>query len=84
MTSLSDGVIALDDATEDQLEIFHHMEKDEDTVHYILPYSVDEHKEEFSRNDVVYKSVYDRHNNLVGFVILILDQTGKVSSSVES
>ena len=77
MTSLSDGVIALDDATEDQLEIFHHMEKDEDTVHYILPYSVDEHKEEFSRNDVVYKSVYDRHNNLVGFVILILDPDGK-------
>ena len=77
MTSLTDGLITLIDATEDQLEAFHHMEKDEDTAQYILPYSVDEHKEEFSRDDVVYKSVYDRQNELVGFVILILDPDGQ-------
>ena len=43
---------------------------------YILSYSVDKHREEFSRDDVVYKSVYDDQSELVGFVILILDPDG--------
>ena len=77
MSSLTDGVVTLADATEEQLEIFHHMEKDEDTIPYILPYSVDKHKREYGRDDVVYKSVYDLQHELVGFVILILDPDGQ-------
>ena len=73
MGAITDGVITLADTTEDQLEIFHAMEKDEDTVPYIIPYSVEEHRHEFNRNDVIYKSVYDDKSELIGFVILVLD-----------
>lgn len=76
MSALTDGVITLADATEDQLRMFHLMEKDEDTMPYIIPHSLDRHKKEFYRDGVVYKSVYDREDELVGFVILILDPDG--------
>ena len=76
MSTITDRVITLADTTEDQLEIFHAMEKDEDTLPYIIPYSAEEHRQEFHRNDVVYKSVYNDQNELVGFVILILEPDG--------
>ena len=76
MSTITDGVITLADTTEDQLEIFHTMEKDEDTLPYIIPYSVERHRQEFSRNDVVYKSVYNDKSKLIGFVILILEADG--------
>lgn len=76
MNTITDSVITLADATEDQLEMFHTMEKDNATLPYIISYSIERHRQEFKRNDTVYKSVYDAQGALVGFVILILDPDG--------
>lgn len=76
MSTVTDGVVTLADANKDQLELFHAMEKDEETLPYIISYSVERHKQDFNRNDAIYKSVYDDQSELVGFVILILDPDG--------
>jgi RimJ/RimL family protein N-acetyltransferase len=70
---VTDGVITLADAREDQLELFQAMELDPDTEPFIIAESVDQHRRRFRRDDVVYKAVLDGGGYVVGFIILILD-----------
>jgi RimJ/RimL family protein N-acetyltransferase len=46
-----------------------------DGRHFILPYSLEKHREEFAKPTVIYKSIR-RVGRLVGFVILVLDPDG--------
>lgn len=70
---ITDGVITLADAREDQLDLFHAMELDPDTEPFIIAESVDQHRRRFRRGDVFYKTVLDGGGSVVGFIILILD-----------
>lgn len=43
---------------------------------YIIPYSLERHRRELDRPDVVYRSIH-RAGELIGFVILVLDPDGR-------
>lgn len=62
-----------------ELQLFFAMEQDADTHSYILPYSLQQHRQEFEREDIVYLSIYAL-DELAGFFILKLDSD---HSSVE-
>lgn len=72
--AVTDNVISIRDARTDQLECFHEMEQDEGSRRYIIPYSVNKHRREFDKENVIYKSVFDEQRRLIGFVILVLDE----------
>lgn len=69
----SDGVVSLRDTTREQLPRIHAMEQDPDTVGFIMPDTMEKHRREFDRDNVVYKSVYDARDEHVGFVIFAID-----------
>ena len=60
---------------EQQLLLFERMEQASDTRDFVIPYSLEAHREHFSRSDIVYLSVLSE-GRLAGFVILVLDPDG--------
>ena len=74
--TVTDGVIQIADAGKDQLDHFQLMEQAEDSRSFIIPYSKEKHGQEFNRGNVLYKSVSNDQNELVGFIILLLDGDG--------
>ena len=73
---VTDGVIKIADATENQLDDFQLMEQAGDSYSFIIPYSLEKHRREFNRANVIYKSISASQNELVGFMILLLDGDG--------
>lgn len=71
---MCDEAIALDDTEFRELPAICEMEQGE-ARHFVLPYPLQRHQEEFAKPTVVYKSIR-RGENLVGFVILVLDPDG--------
>ncbi|MCG8479372.1 MAG: GNAT family N-acetyltransferase [Spirochaetales bacterium] len=72
-----DEQITIDNATEDELNAFHEMEKPEEVQRCIVPYTLAKHREQFAADGIRYKSIYDRRGSLVGFLILALDPDGR-------
>jgi RimJ/RimL family protein N-acetyltransferase len=72
-------MIELRESAPTELAQFCRMEQEQDTSQFILPYSLQRHVEEFSREDQIYLSIVKREK-LAGFIILALDADG---SSVE-
>jgi RimJ/RimL family protein N-acetyltransferase len=66
--------ITLRDTQIDELARISEMEQG-DARDFIAPYSLERHRDELLKPDVVYKSIY-RNDDLVGFVILVLDPDG--------
>ena len=58
-----------------ELEVFCAMENDADTAEYILPASLEQHRQDFARDDIIYLAIYDGQE-LHGFIILALDPDG--------
>jgi RimJ/RimL family protein N-acetyltransferase len=56
----------------EDLHFFHAMEQDADASAFILPYSLQRHRREFERREIVYLSIYSL-DELAGFFILRLD-----------
>jgi len=71
---MCDEAIALDDTDFRELAAICEMEQG-GARHFILPYPLERHREEFVKPTVVYKSIR-RGETLVGFVILALDPDG--------
>ncbi|MGR2739678.1 GNAT family N-acetyltransferase [Billgrantia sp. Q4P2] len=63
--------LMLDDTSFQELAAICEMEQGE-TLEFIVPYSLEKHQEEFSKPNVVYKTIR-QGKDLVGFVILALD-----------
>ena len=59
---VTDGVISIADARQQQLESFYQMER---------------HREEFLRAKILYKSIYATPDELIGFIILVLEPDGQ-------
>lgn len=74
--TFSDGVVSIVATRSEELPEIQAMERDDDTDPYILAYSLDKHRHEFSREDIRYKSIYVSER-IVGFVILVLDPDGR-------
>ncbi len=72
-------MIEVGESKSNQLQRFCNMEQDTDAAPNIVPYSLEQHLEEFNHSDIVYLSIYDNHQ-LAGFFILALDPD---NSSVE-
>ena len=66
--------LVLRDTTFDELDAIASMEQG-DASTTILPASVEQHREDFSRPDVIYKCIEQR-GEVLGFVILVLDPDG--------
>ncbi|PCJ56300.1 MAG: acetyltransferase [Planctomycetota bacterium] len=66
--------IYIADANLSELQIFQKMECLSDTGKFIIPYSLSKHTEEYSKEEVIYKKIVNRKNNIIGFVILVLNK----------
>lgn len=69
--------IRLDNASPDHLPIFIKMEADSDSSRFVSGYSLNRHQEEFRKPDVIYKVIKNEFEEIVGFVILALDEDPK-------
>jgi len=72
---LTDEAITLRDTRAEELPAICEMEQGE-ARNFIIPYSLERHREEFGKPAVVYKSIY-RADRLIGFVMLVLDPDGR-------
>jgi len=72
-------MIELNYASAEHLPLFHAMEQDADTSPYILPTTLEQHRQTFDRDDIIYLSI-DDNGKLAGYFILALDADG---SSIE-
>lgn len=75
---VSDGVIALKELAESELNAVHAMSGDEDTRDFIVPYSLQRHHAEFAKPDVIYLGILaagagTRSGPMLGYFILALD-----------
>lgn len=75
---VSDGVIALKELAESELNAVHAMSGDVDTRDFIVPYSLQRHHAEFAKPDVVYLSILaagagTQSGPMLGYFILVLD-----------
>jgi len=68
-------MIELLPANPGQLPLFSRMEQDPDTAPYILPTTLEQHRQAFAREDIIYLSIYD-DGDLNGYFILALDPDG--------
>lgn len=65
-------MIELRRAKRSQLALFCEMERDDDTSPYILPTTLEQHRQEFDLVDIIYLSIYTRAEP-GGFIILALE-----------
>ena len=68
-------MIKLREMSEDELKALGAMDTDADTHAHITVYSLDEHRREFARDDIVYLSILD-DGALAGYFILRLEDDG--------
>jgi RimJ/RimL family protein N-acetyltransferase len=68
---MNDATVELRDTTIDELRRICAMEEGE-AGRFIIPQTLDRHRSEFARPDVVYKSIW-RGDEFIGFVILVLE-----------
>lgn len=52
------------------------MEQEAATARYIIPYTLERHEAEFLKVNLIYRSIYRCDHELVGFLILVLDDDG--------
>lgn len=74
---ISDGVIELQDTLEGELDALHAMSGDADTRGFIVPCSLEHHRAEFARPDVIYLSILETapgpgRGRMAGYFILAL------------
>ena len=65
--------IWLEDASFEQLPLFARMETAADTSRFVTGYSLTRHQAEFHKPKVIYKVIKTTNEDIVGFVILALD-----------
>lgn len=70
-----DDKIRFEDTEPHELAAICHMEQG-DARRFIMPDDLGRHKEQLGRPDVIYKSIR-RGDDLVGFVVLVLDPDGR-------
>ena len=56
----------------EELASFSAWEQDEDSRDYVTPYTLERHRLEYARDDIVYLSIYN-DETLAGFFILVLE-----------
>lgn len=59
----------------EELSTFVNMESSDDTIEFIIPYTLEEHQAKFKASDIVYLSIMN-NEQLAGFIILALDPDG--------
>lgn len=69
-------MIELNYAGIEQLPLFHALEQDADTSPYILPTTLEQHRQALDREDVIYLSI-NHDGALGGYLILALDSDGR-------
>ena len=72
---LGDKTLTLRDTEVKELARIVEMEQCEASA-FVIPYSLERHRKEFAKQEVVYKSIY-RAVQLIGFLILVLDTDGQ-------
>lgn len=68
-------MVELEPANPAQMPLFSSLEQDPDTAPYILPTTLEQHRQDFAREDIVYLSIYE-DGDLGGYMILALDPDG--------
>ena len=68
-------MITLRESQIEELSTFVTMESSDDTVAFIIPYSLEEHQAKFNVPNIVYLSILN-NERLAGFIILALDPDG--------
>lgn len=68
-------MIAIRESQIEELSTFVIMESSEDTLEFIIPYTLEEHQAKFNAPDIVYLSIAN-NERLAGFIILALDPDG--------
>ena len=69
--------LQIKDARYSELESFYEMERELDIAKFVGQFSLERHQEEFAKDSVRYKSIYNAEQRLIGFLILILDPDGQ-------
>ena len=69
-------MIELNYAGTEQLPLFHALEQDPETSAYILPTTLEQHRQALDREDVIYLSI-NHDGALGGYLILALDADGR-------
>lgn len=75
--SAGDDALSLVDTTPAQLRSVCEMERDEETVPYILATSRDKHEKQLRDPDFIYKSIVAEDDVIAGFIILKPDPDGR-------
>lgn len=65
-------MVALRESLREELEVFSEMELDDDTSPFVIPYSIDEHRDMFDKPESRYLSICSL-DRLVGFILLLLE-----------
>lgn len=61
----------------DELELFYQMEADEDTREFVIQHGLEKHQREFAKDDIVYLSIVDDQDKLLGYFVLALENDGR-------
>jgi ribosomal protein S18 acetylase RimI-like enzyme len=69
-------MIELQESTREDLKLFFNWEYLDGIREFICPYSLERHKEEFDKDEIIYLSI-NYNSNLVGFVLLKLEDDKK-------
>ena len=69
-------MIELQESTREDLKLFSNWEYLDGIREFICPYSIERHKEEFDKDEIIYLSI-NYNSNLVGFVLLKLEDDKK-------
>lgn len=70
-------MLTLSPSSLEQAQAFSDMEQADGTSVFIYPYSAQKHTAEMASDDIVYLSIYQQ-NKLIGFIILALENEGRV------
>lgn len=72
---IKDQQLILRDTQPEELIQIYEMEQGE-VQKFIIPYTLEQHRQKLQNPDVLYKSIW-KNNELVGFLILVLDTDGQ-------
>jgi RimJ/RimL family protein N-acetyltransferase len=78
---ISDGVVVLRAMGESELELAHAMSVGRDTQAYIVPYSLERHRSEYAKKEVVYLTIAEAEPRsddvrMAGYFILVREPDG--------
>lgn len=65
-------MVVLRQSLREELRVFSEIELDDDTSPFVIPYSIDEHRDMFSKPESRYLSIHSQ-NRFAGFILLLLE-----------